>query len=62
MKEMAINMQSMKKEIQEFGINMDYVKTEKAERKEIDELKARLRTELEPKVDLEEVQTALNSC
>lgn len=55
-------MQSMKKEIQEFGINMDYVKTEKAERKEIDELKARLRTELEPKVDLEEVQTALNSC
>ena len=40
----------------------DYISSGKAEKKEVDELRERLRHELEPKVDLHEVQTALTAC
>lgn len=50
------------KDIEYLKKSNDYIQSGKANTKELDELRERFKKELEPKVDLHEVQTALSTC
>lgn len=51
----------MAKDIDYLKKSVDYLSSGKSEKKEFDELKERIRLEMEPKAEIHEVQTAINA-
>ena len=51
----------MTKDLEYLKKSFDYLTSGKADKKEIDELKERIKLEIEPKAEIHEVQTAINA-
>ena len=54
-------LRAMAKDIDYLKKSVDYLSSGKSEKKEFDELKERIRLEMEPKAEIHEVQTAINA-
>ena len=51
----------MTKDLEYLKKSFDYLTSEKADKKEINELKEWIKLEIEPKAEIHEVQTAINA-